>query len=180
MEKGNQNISYNSNFAGSLALIDAITSYRDWFYSCLNSKNNVKTFISFMKDLIDWHTIDLKIESRRIILIMYNSPIHTSKDWMKFFREQSCKVILLSPYCPQFAAIELMFHILKRRLWIQSKQEIIAFNKPNGIKAIREALAAFLPHEIMSYWSKAISNINRELQKLINNLKKIKLDEHHN
>ena len=80
MEKGNQNISYNSNFAGSLALIRAITSYGDWFYSYLNSKNNDKTFNSFMKDLIDWLTIDLKIESRRIILIIDNSPIHTSKD----------------------------------------------------------------------------------------------------
>ena len=180
MKKGNQNISYNSNFSGSLALIGAITSYGDCFYSYLNSKNNAKTFISFMKDLIDWLTLDLKIESRIIILIMDNSPIHTSKDWMKFFRDQNCKFILFSPYCPQFAAIELMFHILKRRLWIQSKQEIIPFNKPNVIKAIRDALAKFSPHEIVSYWSKAISNINWELQKLINNLKNIKLDEHHN
>ena len=84
MEKGNQNISYNSNFAGSLALIGAITFYGDWFYSYLNSKNNTKNFIGFMKDLIDWLTIDLKIESRRIILIMDNSPIYTSKDWMNF------------------------------------------------------------------------------------------------
>ena len=171
--KGNQNISYNSNFAGLSALLGAITSYGDWFYSNLNSKNNAKTFISFMKDLIDWLTIDLKIESRRIILIMDNSPIHTSKDWMKFFRDQNCKVILLSLYYPQFAAIELMFNILKRRLWIQSKQEIIAFNKPNGIKAIREALATFSPHEIVSYWSKAISNINGDLQKLNDNLKRL-------
>ena len=80
MERGSQNISYNTNFSGSLALIGAITSYGDWFFSPLNSSSNSKTFISFMEELIKWLTVDLKIDLRRIILIMDNSPIHTSKD----------------------------------------------------------------------------------------------------
>ena len=39
-----------------------------------------------MNDLMKWLTIDLKIDSRRIILIMDNSPIHTSDVLMKAFR----------------------------------------------------------------------------------------------
>ena len=113
IEKGSQSISYNSNFAGSLALIGAITSHGDWFFSSLNSSNNSKTFICFMEDLIKWLIVDLKIDSRRIILITDNSPIHTSNDWMKYFKEQNCKIMLLSPYWPQFAAIEMMFNVMK-------------------------------------------------------------------
>ena len=173
MEKGSQSISYNSNFTGSLVLIGAITSQRDWFFSSLNSSNNSKTFICFMEDLIKWLTVDLKIDSRRIILIIDNSPIHTSKDWMKYFREQNCKIMLLSPYWPQFAAIEMMFNVMKRRLWMQSRQEIIGLNKPDGAKAIREVLATFSPHDIISYWAKAISNVSWELSKLMCSLTKM-------
>ena len=174
MEKGNQNICYNSSFTGSLSLIGAITSLGDWFFSSLNSRNNSEIFISFMNDLMKWLTIDLKIDSRRIILIMDNSPIHTSNYWMKALCQQNWKVMLLSPYWPQFAAIEMMFHILKWRLWMLSRQEIICFSKPNGIRAIREALASFSAQDITCYWIKAIANMNWELVKLMSRLAKIK------
>ena len=151
-------------------MIGAITSWRDWFFSSLNSKKNSKTFMSFIDDLIKWLTVDLKIGSRRIILIMDNSPIHTSEIWMKAFKQQNWKVILLSPYWPQFAAIEMMFHILKKKLWMQSRQEIVWFNKPSGIRAIREALASFSAQEITCFWIKALANINWELVKLIRRL----------
>ena len=126
--------------------------------------------MSFMDDLMKWLIVDLKICSRRIILIMDNSPIHTSEIWMKAFKQQNWKVILLSPYWPQFAAIEIMFHILKKRLWMQSRQEIVWFNKPSGIRAIREALASFSAQEITCFWIKALANINWELVKLIRRL----------
>ena len=69
---------FNSSFTGSLSLIGAITTLGDWFFSSLNSRNNSEFFISFMNDLMKWLTIDLKIDSRRIILIMDNSPMYTS------------------------------------------------------------------------------------------------------
>ena len=82
--------------------------------------------------------------------------------------------MLLSPYWPQFDAIEMMFHILKRRLWMQSRQEIICFSKPNWIKAIWEALASFSAQQITCYWIKAIANMNWELVKLMSRLAKRK------
>ena len=105
---------------------------------------------------------------------MDNSPIHTSNYWMKALCQQNWKVMLLSPYWPQFAAIEMMFHILKRRLWMQSRQEIICFSQPNGIRAIREALVSFFAQEIACYWIKTIANMNWELVKLMSRLVKRK------
>ena len=47
MEKGSQNICYNSSFTSSLSLIGAITSLGDWFFSSLNSRNNSEFFYQF-------------------------------------------------------------------------------------------------------------------------------------
>ena len=66
---------------------------------------------------------------------MENSLIDTSKDWMKFFRKQNCK-ILLSIYGPHFADIEMMFNVLKQGLLTQFRQEIINQRKLSGVKAI--------------------------------------------
>ena len=169
-EKGKCNIVYNSSFTGSLALICAITSYGDWFCSSLDSRNNSDTFITFVCELVKWLTLDLEIDSRRIILIMDNSPIHTSKATMSFLKEQKCKTIFIAPYCPQFAPIELMFHILKRRLCEHSKGAIINLKKEDGIKAIREVLATFSAKEIVSFWRWSFSNVEFEVARIIENL----------
>ena len=63
---------------------------------------------------------------------------------------------------------------MKRRLWMQSRQEIINLSKPSGVKAVREVLATFSSENIIKYWTKAISNINWELTKLICNISKNK------
>ena len=109
---------------------------------------------------------------------MDNSPIDTSKDWMKFFREQNCKIVIFSPYWPQFVAIQMIFNVMKLRLWMQSRQEIINLSKPIGIMQL-ERFTTFSSENIIKYWTKAISNIRWELTKLICNISKNKSIELH-
>ena len=169
-ERGNHNIAYNSSFTNSIALISAITSYGDWFCSKLNTRNNSSTFTAFIRELLKWLTVDLEIDPRRIILMLDNSPIHTSKESMNFLKEQKCKTIFNAPYCPQFAPIELMFHILKRILCEQSKGSVINLKKADNIKAIREVLATLSTKEIASFWRKSFSDINFEVTRIVENL----------
>ena len=124
--KGNQNLAYNSNFKGSSALIGAITSQGDWFFSPLNSKSNSNIFISFIEELLKWLSIDLKIETQRIIQLMDNSQIHTSKKWMEYFKEQKWRIMFLAPYWSQFAPIELMFNNIKREYAYNPNQKLSA------------------------------------------------------
>ena len=86
---------------------------------------------------------------------------------MNFLKEQKCKTIFNDPYCPQFAPIKLMFHILKRILCKQSKGSVINLKKADNIKAIREVLATLSTKEITSFWRKSFSDINFYVTRIV-------------
>ena len=147
----------------SLAVFGAITSKGDWFFSNLIRHNNSVEFIIFIKELMNWLLEDLKVSSHYIVLIIDNSPIHTSAYSMKNLKDLNCKVVFLSPYWPNFAPIELMFHILKKRIWRHSRIESIRLYSNNGPRALKEVLATFTNIQILGFWIKVMRNINDEL-----------------
>ena len=153
----------NITFTGSLAVFGAITSKGDWFFSNLIRHNNSVEFIIFIKELMNWLLEDLKVSSHYIVLIIGNSPIHTSAYLMKNLKDLNCKVVFLSPYWPNFAPIELMFHILKKRIWRHSRIESIRLYSNNGPRALKEVLATFTNIQILGFWIKVMRNINDEL-----------------
>ena len=56
---------------------------------------------------------------------MDNSLIQISKDWMKIFREQNCKIVLLSLYRPQFADIEMMLNVWNKKYEHNSNKKLL-------------------------------------------------------
>ena len=69
----------NSTLIGSLSLLAAITNRGDWYISNLLSRNNSDNLISYIGKLLNWIQNDLCIEAFRVVLIMDNCRIHTSK-----------------------------------------------------------------------------------------------------
>ena len=130
--KGKVNISSNIGFTWSLAMFGAITSKGDWFFSNLTENNNFEEFIKFINKLIIWLWEDLKINIMNFVLMIDNSPVHTSRNSMKNLNELKYQVVFLLPYTPQLVLIEMMFHVMKRKIYKHSEVEIIRLSQRMG------------------------------------------------
>ena len=76
----------------------------------------------------------------RIIIVLYNWPIHLAKKVMEYANKFGWRIIYASPYSPELWAIELFFNILKRRSSMQSRSESIKLNGKTGIGWIKGSL----------------------------------------
>ena len=153
----------NINFRGSLSMIGSITSTGEMFFSSLKTTNNSQVFNEYITKLMLWLWYDLRLEKDKIILIMDNSPIHWSKIWLKHLDDLGWQVVFLAPYCPQFAPIELLFHLLKVKVWKHSKNEVTNLSKADGDRWIRECLSTITKDEIVRMWRHSISKIAQEI-----------------
>lgn len=161
--KNTSNNSANISFKGSLNLIGAITSRGDWFFSTLNKINNSKTFTEYVTHLYRWLTEDLEIEPHRLVIILDNSPVHTSNKSLVWLNNLGCKVIFLSPYSPEFAPIERFFNVLKKRWATHTKGQVIDLKQSKGTQTIKECLSTITPGEVVSFWKTALKEVNNIL-----------------
>ena len=96
--RGRTAIVKNILFKGSQGLIGSITSRGGWFFSRLHSNNNSDIFIDYVQHLIAWLTDDQNIDIRKVVLLMDNSPIHSSKKTLKYLNELGWKIVFSLPY----------------------------------------------------------------------------------
>ena len=153
----------NISFRGSLSLIGAITNKGDWYYSNLIENNSSDVFIKYLEKLMQWVECDLGVDLSRVLLLMDNSPIHTSYKWSKYMNSLNWKIMFLSPYSPEYCPIELLFRTLKRRLSNHCKNQIIRLKKKEGYDNIIECLCTISREEILSFWKQTMRNISKTL-----------------
>ena len=163
IKKGGINTLLNINFRGSLSIIGSITSTGEMFFSSMKTTNNSQVFNEYITKLMLWLWDDLRLEKDKIILIMDNSPIHWSKIWLKHLDDFGWQVVFLAPYCPQFAPIELLFHLLKVKVWKHSKNEVTNLSKADGDRWIKECLSTITKDEIVRMWRHSTSKIAQEI-----------------
>ena len=139
-------------------------------YWCMTkpySTNNSAKFIKFLGKLFVWLLVDLKIDMKKIFVILDNWAIHRSKKTLSYLNEMGWKIIFVSPYSLQYCTIELFFNILKRRVVVHSKGDHTKLCSNFGGRLMKEWLATFTRREILSYWTKAIAIIRFQYSKLI-------------
>ena len=161
IHKGQHKFWNNICFKGSLSLICSITNKGEWFVSNLIKTNNSKTFMEYISELIKWLRIDLNADMNKIIIMLDNWQVHKSKAWLKYLNEFGWRILFLPAYSPDFAPIELLFNTLKRKITRQEKGNIVKLKSKEGMKSIKECLAATSKEEIVSYWVSAIKWISR-------------------
>ena len=153
----------NSTLIGSLSLLAAITNKGDWFISNLLTRNNSDNFITFIENLMAWLQKDLCIEACRIVLMMDNCRIHTSKKTKKLLSSLGWKILFLYPYSPENAPIELLFNFLKQKLAMHWKDLIVNLNKKVRFKQIKEWLATIDRSVVISFWIHSIQNMKETI-----------------
>ena len=150
----------NSTLIGSLSLLAAITNRGDWYISNLLSRNNSDNFISYIGKLLNWVQNGLCIEAFRVVLIMDNCRIHTSTKTKQYLSSLGWRVLILSPYSPEFAPIELLFNHLKQKLAMHWKDLIVDLKKKEGFKQIKEWMAAIKRSNIISFMTLSFKSIS--------------------
>ena len=144
------------SFKGSQGLIGSITSRGGWFVSRLHSNNNSDIFIDYVQHLIAWLTDDQNIDIRKVVLLMDNSPIHSSKKTLKYLNELGWKIVFSPPYSPEYWPIELLFNYFKAKLWEHWKGDTVAISWERGWRSIKEWIALLSHEMIMSMWTKRL------------------------
>ena len=127
--KGQPNFCWNITFKGSISFIGAITNRGDWHFSNLIQNNWGEIFVKYLEDLMRWLKEELEVNPQGILLLLDNSPIHTSKWSLEYMNSCGCRIMFLPTYSPQFALIELLFGTLKRKLLTHSKNHVINLNR---------------------------------------------------
>ena len=140
----------NAIFGCSISMIVSITSRGEWFRSQIKSSNNSKQFIIFMKKLILWIQHDLNCWINKTMIILDNWKIHKSKQTLEFLKKWKALIVFIPPYTPEMAPIELIFHLLKRRLMKQTCRYKRKLNYKSAEREIREAFSLINKAEIVN------------------------------
>ena len=164
--KGKVNVPSNIGFTGSLAMFRAITSKGVWSFSNLTQNNNSEEFLKFINWLMDWLLDYLKIKIEHLMYMIDNNPVYTPINSMKNLNNLKCQVVFLPPYWPQLASIEIMFNVMKRKIFKHLEGEIIKLCLKDGMRTIKEILATFANGQIMSFLTKTMKEANEWLEDL--------------
>ena len=138
----------NVLFGCSISMIVSITSRGEWFRSHLKSNNNSDQFIYFLKKLLLWIQHDLNYPIEETIIILDNCKIHKSKRTLKFLKRCKALIVFVPPYTPEMYPIELIFHLLKRRLLMQTGRFKSKLNYKSAEREIREVFSTVSREEI--------------------------------
>ena len=96
---------------------------------------------------------------------MDNSKVHTSNKWMEYLNSLSWRSLFLSPYSPEYAPIVLLFNHLKQKLSYHWKDLVINLNKKEGLRQIKEWLAAIDKSTIISFWIHSMQIVKKTINK---------------
>ena len=97
----------NRSLERSASFIGAITSHGYWCMTMLYSTNNSEKFVEILRKLFVWLRVGLKIDVKKIVLILDNWAIHLSKKTMNYLNEIGWKIIFVSLYSHEYCPIEL-------------------------------------------------------------------------
>ena len=100
-KRGQPTFRENIWFTGSVSIIVSITSKGNVHYSSLQEDNNSDNLIDYLKNLMKLIDADLKLWRKKVILLMDNSPMHTSKIWRDFLNSLGWVFLFLPPYSPE-------------------------------------------------------------------------------
>ena len=77
---------------------------------------NSEIFIQFLKHFEAWCFNDKSICKKKVMFLLDNCSSHRSPITAKFIEKFKINVLFIPAYSPQFAAVELAFNSIKKRL----------------------------------------------------------------
>ena len=108
------------------------------------------------QQLINWLCEDQNIYICKIILLMDNCSIHTSKNTTDFLNGLGWRTVFLPSYSPEYSPIELLFNFLKSKVWLYCKGNSINISKESWWSVIKEWAALFTHDMIVKMFTKWI------------------------
>ena len=122
---------------GSISQWKALFSNGNWLSMITSKTFNSECFLLFLKHLIKMIHDNNNYGFNKIILIMNNWFIHKWNKVKTLLKEVNLIVFFIPTYSPHLAPIKMFFMLLKKRIWINLKNEMFKFSdKAHFIKIL--------------------------------------------
>ena len=127
---------------------------------------NSENFQLFINYLHNWLVDNNMFGKKDVSIILDNWSSHRSNNSIKTMKRSNMNIVYLPTYSPQFAPIELVFWIFKRKLLTQTKYNWIQLGKAESFNWIKSALGCLNRRKIKIWFKHFYKIVKDEIKSL--------------
>ena len=149
---------------GSISQWTALFSNGNWLSMVTSKTFNSECFLLFLKHLIKMINDNNNFGFNKIILIMDNWSIHKWNKVKKNLKEVNLIVFFIPTYSLHLAPIEMFFGLLKKRIWINLKNEMVKISDKAHFSKILDSYKEINKSTIQKMYSRFFKEIQQYLK----------------
>ena len=149
---------------GRCDLILGVLNNGHWIGMIKNGSTNSNDYWLFLLILVKSLTAAGIDVGKDMILLHDNASTHLSGKVKQLTKKKNLVVYGLPQYQPVFAAWELVFGIIKKRMKFNSNFSDLNFNKESGKRAIIDAARSVSENTVRNWWAKVVRMCKQTLE----------------
>ena len=154
-------------FKGSVSVISSIMADGRTYTEVVEGTLTREKFIAYMDRLLKYLKRITDVDKSKIGIILDNCSVHRSKIVTNHFVNNEITQILLPPYWPEFAPVELFFSLVKRRILRKYRNEALNLGRESCRRKILEEFNKIDRGCIRNLWKPMFHNIKKSLRGLV-------------
>ena len=154
-------------FKGSVSVISSITTTGHSYTEVIDGTLNSKKFTEYLDRLFKYLKDAKNVDTSKIGLILDNCSVHRSREVSNYFARRNIAIILLPPYWPEFAPVELLFSLVKRNIMKIHKNEGLDLSKECNRSKILKAFQKIDWSCIRNIWKPMFSKMKKSIDELV-------------
>ena len=144
---------------GSISQWTALFSNGNWLSMITSKTFNSECFLLFLKHLIKMINDNNNFGFNKIILIMDNWSIHKWNKVKNLLKEVNLIVFFIPTYSRHLTPIEMFFGLLKKRIWINLKYEMVKISDKAHFSKILDSYKEINKSKIQKMYSRFFKEI---------------------
>ena len=154
-------------FKGSVSVISSIITTGHSYTEVINGTLNSKKFTEYLDRLFKYLKDAENVDTSKIGLILDNCSVHRCREVSNYFARRNIAIILLPPYWPEFAPVELLFSLVKRNIMKIHKNECLDLFKECNRSKILKAFQKIDWSCIRNIWKPMFSKMKKSIDELV-------------
>ena len=154
-------------FKGSISVISSIATDGKAYTEVVEGTLTGAKFIAYLDRLLKYLNKIADVDKSKIGIIMDNCSVHRSIIVSNHFVNNEITQILLPPYWPELAPVELFFSLVKRRILRKYKNEELNLSRDSCRKKILEEFNKIDRDYIRNLWKPMFHKMKKSLGDLV-------------
>ena len=154
-------------FKGSVSIISSIMTDGRTYTEVVEGTLTGEKFIAYKDRLLKYFKRITDVDKSKIGIILDNWSVHRSKIVTNNFVNNEITQILLPPYWPEFAPVELFFSLVKRRILRKYWNEALKLGRESCRRKNLEEFNKIDRGCIRNLWKPMFHNIKKSLRGLV-------------